>query len=145
MLLRRRSSPIGSLLRDIARRFYQRQGHSVPKHQRPLTYEEKQKLKNMAMRRELYNEISSVTIGREGFSPNVLGSIAKILARDQLVKVLFSVSNDHPQIFCKVTMMLTCKMDQMEVRDLVQDMTDSVLVLGIGLKLFFYRSTSRHY
>lgn len=39
----------------------------------------------------------------------------------------------------KVTMMLTCKMDQMEVRDKVQDMTDSVLVLGMGLKLFFYR------
>lgn len=36
-------------------------------------------------------------------------------------------------------MMLTCKMDQMEVRDKVQDLTDSVMVLGMGLKLFFFR------
>ena len=44
----------------------------------------------------------------------------------------------------KVKMMLTCKMDQMEVRDKVQDMTDSVLVLGMGLKLFFYRYFKGH-
>ena len=145
MLSRRRSFQIGSFLaRDVAKRFYQRHGHSVPKHQRPLTYEEKQKLKNMAMQLELDNKVSGITLGREGFSPNVLGSMAKILARDRIVKVVFSLSNDHKSAFCQVTMMLTCKMDQMEVRDKVQDMTDSILVLGMGLKLFFYRLTSRH-
>lgn len=99
-------------------------GHSVEKFQRRLTNEEKHFLKQVVIQREQAKDISNVVIGREGISANILGAITRILARDELVKV---------------TMMLTSKMDQMEVRDQVQDMTDSILVLGIGLKLFFYR------
>eukprot|EP00210_Caulerpa_lentillifera_P002461 g2359.t1 len=100
------------------------EGYSVKKYQRCLTNEEKHFLKQVVIQREQAKDISSVVIGREGISANILGGITKILFRDELVKV---------------TMMLTCKMDQMEVRDKIQDMTDSILVLGIGLKLFFYR------
>lgn len=63
------------------------EGRSVPKYQRPLSYEEKQTLKAVAMQRELDNQMGGTTIGREGLSPNILGNIAKILARDELVKV----------------------------------------------------------
>lgn len=69
------------------RSFVRVNGRSVQKYQRPLTYEEKQQLKAVAMQREMDKQISGITVGREGLSPNVLGHIAKILARDQLVKV----------------------------------------------------------
>ena len=72
---------------SLQRRFAKRVGHSVKKHQRPLTYEEKQYIKSIAMQRELDRDINTVIIGREGLSPNILGQITRILEKHELVKV----------------------------------------------------------
>lgn len=65
----------------------QRQGFSVPKYQRPLTYEEKQYLKGLAMKGDMNKTIAGTYVGREGLSANILGHITKILARDEIARV----------------------------------------------------------